>query len=129
MEMNGIDPGRTALVVFGTETGTAQDLAEEIGCITRRLHFVTNVTGFENVTAVHTSLPSKSPQSDQLTFVQASLSEYTISVFVIATTGQGEFPSNARSFWTSILKKKLSHDSFSGVDFAVVGLGDTSYPR
>ena len=108
--MNGIGHERTALVLYGTETGTSQDLAEEVGRLTQRLHFDTDVAGFDDV-------PS------------AELLNYTITIFVIATTGQGEFPSNALSFWKSLRKKKLPPDFFNGVEYALAGLGDSSYPK
>ena len=108
--MNGIDHGRTALVLYGTETGTSQDVAEEAGRLTQRLHFDTDVAGFDDVAATE-------------------LSKYTVTIFVMATTGQGEFPTNAISFWKSLLKKKLSRDYFKGVQYALAGLGDSSYPK
>ncbi|OAP56898.1 hypothetical protein AYL99_09010 [Fonsecaea erecta] len=102
--------GRSALVLYGTETGTAQDLAEEIGRTLERLHFHTEVLGLD---AVSHSL----------------LHRYTLTVFVVATTGQGDFPENARRFWTSLLRKKLVATTLAGVDYALAGLGDTSYPK
>ncbi len=52
MATNGIGLDRFALVAYGTETGNAQDVAEDAGCSLERLHFVTNVTGLDNITAV-----------------------------------------------------------------------------
>lgn len=101
---------RSALVLYGTETGTSQDFAEEIGRCLERLHFYTDVAGLEAVS-------------------YSQLSQYSCTVFVIATTGQGDFPENARRFWTSILRKKLSSTTLSSIGYAVVGLGDSSYPK
>lgn len=36
-------PGRSMLVLYGSETGNAQDIAEEIGRNAQRLHFKTKV--------------------------------------------------------------------------------------
>ncbi|OQV03978.1 Oxidoreductase NAD-binding domain-containing protein [Cladophialophora immunda] len=102
--------GRSALVLYGTETGTAQDLAEEVGRTLERLHFYTDVLGLENVN-------------------HSLLHQYTLTVFVVATTGQGDFPENARRFWTSLLRKKLAATTLAGVEYALAGLGDTSYPK
>jgi menaquinone-dependent protoporphyrinogen IX oxidase len=52
MSTNGTGPDRTALVAYGTETGTAQDIAEEVARILERLHFITDVTGLDSVSAV-----------------------------------------------------------------------------
>jgi sulfite reductase alpha subunit-like flavoprotein len=108
--MNGAAHERAALVLYGTETGTSQDIAQEVGQITQRLHFNTDVAGFDDVT-------------------NHDLHMYTVTIIVIATTGQGEFPSNVLSFWRSLLKKKLPRDFFSGVRYALAGLGDSSYPK
>ncbi|KAK5064606.1 hypothetical protein LTR84_000440 [Exophiala bonariae] len=103
---------RSALILFGTETGTSQDIAEEIGRCLERLHFQTDVTGLDNVSLGHLSLyPS------------------CLTVFVVATTGQGDFPDNARKFWKSLLRKKLSPSTLAETNYAVVGLGDSSYPK
>ncbi|RMZ78568.1 hypothetical protein DV738_g3817, partial [Chaetothyriales sp. CBS 135597] len=105
-------PPRSAIVLYGTETGTAQDLAAEIArYLERGGHF-----------ALVDVLPL-----DSVSF--KLLASYGLTVFVVATTGQGEFPSNARKFWTSLLRKKLGPTTLGGVRFAMVGLGSSSYPR
>ena len=35
---------RSALVLYGSETGNAQEVAEELGTLTERLHFLTQVS-------------------------------------------------------------------------------------
>ena len=52
MAITGTDLERTALVAYGTETGNAQDVAEDLGRNLERLHFVTNVTGLDNIIVV-----------------------------------------------------------------------------
>ena len=108
--MNGHVQGRTALVLYGTESGAAQDLAEEVGRVTERLRFSTSIAELNSVPITH-------------------LSSYTITIFVISTTGQGDFPSNAKAFWMDLLKKKLPPTFLQHVLFFLVGLGDTSYPK
>lgn len=43
---------RTALVLYGSETGTAQDVAAEVGGIFERLHFSTRVAELNSVDIV-----------------------------------------------------------------------------
>lgn len=43
---------RTALVLYGSETGNAQDVAEEIGRLLERLRFVTKVAELDSVQLV-----------------------------------------------------------------------------
>ncbi|KIV90747.1 hypothetical protein PV10_05371 [Exophiala mesophila] len=101
---------RTALVLFGTETGTAQDIAEEISRILQRLHFSTDIVGLDHVK-------------------YETLKSYNLTVFAVATTGQGDFPDNARKFWTSLLRRKLSSTTLSGINYALIGLCDSSYTK
>ena len=110
MAANGTGLRRSALVAYGTETGTAQDLAEEVGRTLENLHFAVDDAGLESV----------SPHE---------LAQFSLCVFVVSTTGQGDFPYNARAFWTSLLKKRLPRDFLADVHYVVLGLGDSSYPK
>lgn len=57
--MPGSDAGpRKALVAYGSETGNAQDAAEELGRLARRLHFTVIVVPLDAVSLVREpSLP------------------------------------------------------------------------
>jgi sulfite reductase alpha subunit-like flavoprotein len=43
---------RTALVLYGSETGNSHEVAEELGRVAERLHFVTRVCEMDQVTIV-----------------------------------------------------------------------------
>lgn len=43
---------RSALILYGSETGNSQDGAEQIGRITERLRFVTRVAEMDTITLV-----------------------------------------------------------------------------
>ena len=43
---------RTAIILYGSETGNSQDLAEELARLTERLHFITHVSELDAVKAV-----------------------------------------------------------------------------
>jgi hypothetical protein len=45
-------PRRNVLIVYGSETGNAQEVAEELGRIAERLHFMTHVSECDAVKAV-----------------------------------------------------------------------------
>ena len=46
-----------------------------------------------------------------------------------STTGDGEEPKNMKVFWRAMLSRSLSPKSLSGLAYAVLGLGDSSYPK
>ncbi|TVY57075.1 NADPH-dependent diflavin oxidoreductase [Lachnellula suecica] len=101
---------RNALVLYGSETGNSQDAAEELGRMAERLHFVTRVCEMDRMEI-------------------NLLAKYTVVIFAVSTTGQGEFPLNARRFWKSLLRKRLPPDCLGHVHFTTFGLGDSSYPQ
>jgi sulfite reductase alpha subunit-like flavoprotein len=43
---------RTALILYGSETGNSQDVADELGRVAERLHFVTQVSEMDGVEIV-----------------------------------------------------------------------------
>jgi len=44
--------GRTALILYGSETGNAQDVAEELGRLCERLRFQTQVAELNTINLV-----------------------------------------------------------------------------
>jgi sulfite reductase alpha subunit-like flavoprotein len=49
---DGTQDDRTALVLYGSETGSAQDVAEELGRLAERLRFMTRVCEMDQVDLV-----------------------------------------------------------------------------
>ncbi|KAJ3474619.1 hypothetical protein NLG97_g9760 [Lecanicillium saksenae] len=99
---------RTVLVLYGSETGNAQDMAEELGRVCQRLHFKSTVEEMNAVT-----LPA--------------LLQNELVVFVISTTGQGDMPHNSTLFWKRLLQRRLPAGCLSQVQYTCFGLGDSTY--
>lgn len=101
-------------ILYASATGTAEDLAQRISRLALRHHF---------------------PQVDVLPFDERwspnALAELSGPViFLIATAGNGSFPSTSEPAWKRLLSTQLLHgESLKTVQFAIFGLGDTSYPR
>ncbi|KLU82672.1 nitric oxide synthase [Magnaporthiopsis poae ATCC 64411] len=102
--------GRSALVLYGSETGNAQDIAEDLGRTLERLRFHTSVVEMDDVGL-------------------KELLQYRLVVFVVSTTGQGEMPQNASKFWRSLLRRKLPPSCLTRLAYTCFGLGDSSYPK
>lgn len=134
---------RRLLVLFGSQTGTAQDVAERIGREAWRRRFSVRVLAMDAY-----SLPG--------------LVQEESVVFVAATTGQGDEPDNMKvsigwrgehartctcastamvfsyevfvvcavqRFWRFLLRVNLPPDSLCRMRCAVLGLGDSSYQK
>ncbi|KAG3114817.1 NADPH-dependent diflavin oxidoreductase 1 [Phytophthora idaei] len=100
------------LVLYGSETGTAQDVAEFVQqrAFNRQL------------------LDTQISAMDEFPGAQL-LPQCSTVVFVVSTTGDGEAPENMRNSWRSLLRKTLGSQWLEGVRVAVFGLGDSSYAK
>lgn len=101
---------RKITILYGSETGTAQEFAESVWRESKRYHFEGLVTPMNSY--------------DILSLVNEKL-----VVFVCSTTGVGEEPENMKLFWKFLLRKSLPADSLSGMRFTVIGFGDSSYEK
>ena len=119
---------RSALIAYGSETGNANDYAEELGRILERIRFRTQVSELDAIDAA-SALCHHLTTFNRLMHAQSSLSNYPIVIIVTSTTGQGDLPVNARLFWRRLLRKKLPPDYLNAVRFIIFGLGDSSYPK
>lgn len=52
-----------------------------------------------------------------------------IFIFLISTTGVGDFPTSSIPFWNSLLRSDLPNDTFDHLQFLTFALGDSSYER
>uniref|UniRef100_A0A3B5KQY3 NADPH-dependent diflavin oxidoreductase 1 n=1 Tax=Xiphophorus couchianus TaxID=32473 RepID=A0A3B5KQY3_9TELE len=96
-------------VLFGSQTGTAQDTAQRVGRQAQRRRLKVRVLPLDGYNV-------------------ADLISESLVVFVCSTTGQGDAPDNMKNFWRFLFRKSLPAGSLSCLDCAVLGLGDSSYP-
>jgi len=101
---------RRALVVYGSETGNALDVAADMGRLAQRLRFDTDVVDLNAASLRH--------------WVQ-----HTVVLVAISTTGQGDLPANSQAFWKALRSTRLRPGALHKVRFASFGLGDSSYPK
>uniref|UniRef100_A0A3Q1LJM5 NADPH-dependent diflavin oxidoreductase 1 n=2 Tax=Bos TaxID=9903 RepID=A0A3Q1LJM5_BOVIN len=103
-------PSARLLVLFGSQTGTAQDVSERLGREARRRQLSCRVEELDSYPVVN-------------------LINEPLVIFVCATTGQGDPPDNMKSFWRFIFRRSLPSTALRQMDFAVLGLGDSSYAK
>lgn len=101
---------RKLTILYGSQTGTAQDLAEYVWRESKRFFFKGTVICMDKYN------------------IQELINEYLV-VFVCSTTGQGDEPDNMKHFWRFLLRKNLPIDCLNGLNCAVLGLGDSSYAK
>ncbi len=127
--------GRQLLVLYGSQTGTAQDTAERVGREGKRRRFRVRVLAMDSYNTVSepmsciTSLAVFISSTPLVAVLQSQLLFESAVVLVCATTGQGDEPDNMKRTWRFLLRKSLPTDSLSRVRFSVLGLGDSSYQK
>ncbi len=94
------------LIVYGTETGNSKKVAS-------------------NLLATFKKNKIQAKAVDVFQYDINKLEKENLVLFVMSTQGEGEFPQNAVAFYE---KLKASNANLSKVSFAVLGLGDSSYP-
>lgn len=97
-------------ILYGSQTGTAQDVSERIWREAKRYHLSGPVQAMDDYSITQ-------------------LIHEKVVVFVCSTTGQGEEPDNMKNFWKFLLRKNLPPNSLQQLKFAVLGLGDSSYAK
>ncbi|CAD7002325.1 NADPH-dependent diflavin oxidoreductase 1 isoform X2 [Ceratitis capitata] len=98
------------VVLYGSQTGTAQNVAE-------RIWRESKTWGFSGPVLPMDEYPVQ------------QLIEEKLAIFVVATTGNGDEPDNMRKTWKFLLRRSLPVDSLRYLKFACLGLGDSSYAK
>jgi len=100
-------PGRFD-VLFGSETGNAEEVAKRVGGLLKGRGYKVKVRELDEV------------EVDEL-------AELKFVLVICSTAGQGEFPQNAKDFWTAVSDPTLDDTVLKDLHYGVFGLGDSSY--
>ena len=94
------------LLIFGTETGNAEELAEDAANMAKGFDLEATVMDMEDIE------PDDISTSKRL-------------IVVCSTWGEGEQPVNAQDLYDAV--EETEEASMEGVNFAVLALGDTAF--
>lgn len=97
-------------IVFGSETGTAEDIAYSL--YRSLLHYHNFGSNIRIVDCNHYEFLTP-----------------CISLFICSTCGQGDPPKNMIKLWKTVMSRKVPENLFSGVKFGVLAIGDSSYTK
>lgn len=98
------------VILFGSQTGNAEELAESLWRQFKSRGFSGPVIPMDSYNI-------------------CNLINEEFVIFVCSTTGDGEEPDNMKKFWKFLLRKSLPKDSLKNMKFGVLGLGDSSYSK
>ena len=97
---------RDLLLIFGTETGNAEELAEDAAGLAKNYDLNPNVMDMEDINPDDISLSKR-------------------VIVICSTWGEGEQPVNAQDLYDAV--SETEEGSMNGVNFAVLALGDTAF--
>ncbi|KAJ1559221.1 NADPH-dependent diflavin oxidoreductase 1, partial [Nowakowskiella sp. JEL0078] len=107
---HGLQQRPNLKILYGSQTGGAEEVAERIYREARRYHFNCSISAMDE-------------------YDRGLLVEEIFVIFVCSTTGQGEEPDNMKKFWRFMLRRGLPNEILGHLNFAVFGLGDSSYTK
>ncbi|MBP66059.1 MAG: sulfite reductase subunit alpha [Euryarchaeota archaeon] len=93
------------IILFGSQTGNAEELAEETKKIADKAGLDSHVIDMDEFSA-------------------ALLPQHKRILIITSTWGEGEMPDNAEDLWGDVCS---SSPSLNGINFSVCAIGDTSY--
>lgn len=93
-------------ILFGTQTGNAEEVANEAATLARTRGFAPRVEELDAIT------PDQLAQMEHV-------------IVVVSTYGEGEMPDNAALFWEAL--SATTAPRLENLKYGVLGLGDTSY--
>jgi len=109
-------------ILYGSQTGNAQDISEDI--YTR----LSNNISYE---CIHMSLNS-TIENNTFTFINNNNTneETKINIIIVcSTTGNGDAPETANFFWRKLKNRNQPNNLLNGIEYTVLGLGDTNYDK
>lgn len=105
-----IETNHEICILYGSQTGTAKFAAEELERELSRFEYKSLLMAMDSYDFMN-------------------LPDENFIIFVVATTGYGEAPSNMKTFWKFLLRKDLPEDSLENLNYTIFGLGDSSYEK
>ena len=93
-------------ILFGTQTGNSEAIAEDMSKIANDAGFKTNVNSLDNIT-------------------MDILGNMENVAIITSTYGEGEMPDNAQLFWDALSANTVPN--LSNIKYSVLALGDTGY--
>jgi flavodoxin/ferredoxin len=103
-----LEGNRDLMILFGSQSGNCEDLAATTAKIAEQVSLNANVV-------------------DMAEADLATIASQKRVMIICSTWGEGEMPDNAQALWDAAIG--AGAPSFSGVNFNVCALGDTSYDQ
>lgn len=98
-------------ILYGSQTGNAESIA-------KILH--EEIINKTELQCVYETLNSAS---------NLSLKKLKYLIVICSTTGNGDMPDNAINWWRQFKQRTTNKDTFEGINFVVLALGNSNYSK
>ena len=112
------DIGRL-LIMYGSQTGVAESIAKGL----HEKIVLANTSGSLETVIVECNRYKRTGLKNGI------FDENGSSLYVPSTTGNADAPDNCERFWRYIKRRSHPADLFKGLEYCVLGLGDTNYDK
>lgn len=102
---------KAVYVLYGSQTGNAEFIAKDVHDRLQDLHIASQCSQLNKVKGVDLREAA------------------SMLVIVCSTTGNGDAPENCEAFWRHVKLRARPADTFGGLPYMVLGLGDTNYDK
>merc|ERR1719199_1881978 len=107
-EQVGESTGEKVTILYASETGTTEQLAQQLQYEFKRREVRTQAMAYDDLDIM-------------------DLPKHTTVINLVATCGQGEFPGNSKLFWEQVQDPELPEDFLANTKFATFAMGDSHY--
>jgi sulfite reductase alpha subunit-like flavoprotein len=107
-ERVGESTGEKVTILYASETGTTEQLAQQLQYEFKRREVRTQVMAYDDIDVM-------------------DLPKHSTVINLVATCGQGEWPANSKLFWEQIQDPELPTDLLANTKFSTFCMGDSHY--
>lgn len=107
--------GDSLYILYGSQTGNSEDIALDLKSRCEEEYGMTSIVC--DPLNAHKKTAAEIKEKAKLL------------VIVCSTTGNGDAPENAETFWRGTKLRSAEKDRYAGLPYAVLGLGDTNYDK
>ena len=114
----GASPNSRLLIMYGSQTGVAESIAKGL----HEKIVLANTSGNLETVIVECNRYKR-------TGLKNGIFDEKRVIIICSTTGNADAPDNCERFWRYIKRRSHPADLFNGLEYCVLGLGDTNYDK
>jgi len=121
-------------ILYGSQTGNAEEISREIYTLILQKGYICNYSSLnktinnEGFTFIQ-NYSNNENNNNENNNNQNNNKNNNIIIIVCSTTGNGDAPETANHFWRKLKNRNVPKNLLEGIQYAVLGLGDSNYDK